>query len=108
LYEALTDGAAGLRSVTMRSANLRTPLFVVLFLFLFANLTIPAWAQKDAGSIVGTVKDPSGALISNAKVTITDVEHGQTFTTTTDTQGEFVASPLRVGRYTVTVQQTGF
>jgi hypothetical protein len=92
----------------MRSANLHPPLFVVLFLFLLANLAKPAWAQKDTGSIIGTVKDPSGALIANAKVTITDVEHGQTFTTTTDTQGEFVASPLRVGRYTVTVQQTGF
>ena len=92
----------------MRSANLRPPLLVVLFLFLLANLAIPAWAQKDTGSIVGTVKDPSGALIADAKVTITDVEHGQTFTTTTDTRGEFVASPLRVGRYTVSVQQTGF
>ena len=77
-------------------------------LFLLLTVTIPAWAQKDTGSIVGTVKDPSGAIVANSKVTITDLEHGQTSSTTTNAEGEFVVSPLRVGRYTVTVEQNGF
>ena len=68
----------------------------------------PLWAQKDAGSIAGTVKDPTGAVVSGAKVTVTDVEHGQNFQTTTNTTGEYVASPLRVGRYTVTAEHPGF
>ena len=83
-------------------------IIVAMFFAVLIALEIPAWAQKDTGSIVGTVKDPSGAFVSNAKVTITDLEHGQTVEATTNTQGEFVVSPLRVGRYTVTVQQAGF
>lgn len=92
----------------MPTASTRTLVFAVLFLAIFASLTASSWAQKDTGSIVGTVKDPSGAVVPNASVTVTDVEHGQTISTTTNADGEFVVSPLRVGRYTVTVQQPGF
>lgn len=92
----------------MRAANSRTARFIPLVLSLLALLTTLGWAQKDTGSIVGTVKDPSGAVVPNAHVTVTDVEHGQTLSTTTNADGDFVASPLRVGRYTVTVEQTGF
>ena len=92
----------------MPSAKLHPRVFLVLFLSQLLALAIPAWTQKDTGSIVGTVKDPSGAVVAKAQVTITDVEHGQTLATTTNTEGEFIAGPLRVGRYTVSVQQTGF
>ena len=92
----------------MTSSTARSSLLIVSSLFLLITLIAPAWAQKDAGSIVGTVKDPSGAIVANAKVTITDLEHGQSSSTTTNAEGEFVVSPLRVGTYTVTVQQTGF
>jgi carboxypeptidase family protein/TonB-dependent receptor-like protein len=79
-----------------------------LLIFVLSGFCLPALAQKDTGSIVGTVKDPSGALVANAKVTVTDVDHGQSLTITTNAQGEYVASPLRVGHYTVTVEQAGF
>ena len=92
----------------MPTASTRTLVFAVLLFAIFASLTASSWAQKDTGSIVGTVKDPSGAVVPNASVTVTDVEHGQTISTTTNADGEFVVSPLRVGRYTVTVQQAGF
>jgi hypothetical protein len=92
----------------MPTSTKRTLVFLALRLALFASLTASSWAQKDTGSIVGTVKDPSGAVVPNASVTVTDVEHGQTISTTTNPDGEFVVSPLRVGRYTVTVQQPGF
>ncbi len=68
----------------------------------------PAWAQKDAGSIVGTVKDQTGAIVPKAKVTVSDVDRGTNLETTTNDSGEYVASPLRVGRYTVTVEHPGF
>lgn len=91
----------------MATSSSRRSLFLVPF-FTLILLALPVWAQKDTGSIVGTVKDPSGAVVANAKVTIEDVEHGQTSSATTNPEGEFVVTPLRVGRYTVTVQQTGF
>jgi hypothetical protein len=67
-----------------------------------------AVAQKDTGGITGIVSDPTGAVVSGAKVTITDVDRGTTVTITTNTQGEYVASPLKIGRYTVTIEKSGF
>jgi hypothetical protein len=71
-------------------------------------LCSPVLAQKDTGSIVGTVKDASGAVVTGASVQVTDTERGQTFQATTNASGEYVASPLRVGKYTVTVEKQGF
>jgi len=80
----------------------------VLMVFLFCLSSTLLWAQKDTGSIVGTVTDPSGAVVAGAKVVITDLERGNNFETTTNQAGEFVASALHVGRYTVTVEHSGF
>jgi len=80
-----------------------------LFLpILLACLSGVAAAQKDTGSIVGTVKDQSGAVVAGAKVIVTDLERGQNFTATTSDAGEYVAGPLHVGRYSVTVEKSGF
>src|SRR5579863_3945844 len=83
-----------------------------LFLLLLAATVMipcpPAYGQKDTGGITGTVTDPSGAVVSGAKVSITDVDRGTTVTTTTNNQGEYVASPLKIGRYTVTIEKSGF
>ncbi len=83
-------------------------VFAATVFLLSIILSGPAWAQKDTGSIVGTVKDPSGAVVANAKISVTDIERDQTFTTSTDSNGEYVASPLRVGKYTVTAELGGF
>ena len=71
----------------------------------FAALIAPVWAQKDAGAIVGLVRDASGAIIAGAQVTIADVDRGTTLTLATNGDGEYVASPLHIGRYTVTVEK---
>jgi hypothetical protein len=89
------------------SRNSRLFVSVILSFFWLA-LSAPTWAQKDTGSIVGTVKDGTGAVVPNADIEVTDVERGQTFKTTTSEFGEFVASPLHVGRYNVTVAKAGF
>ncbi|PYX60289.1 MAG: TonB-dependent receptor [Acidobacteria bacterium] len=83
-------------------------LIVFTLIAVIVAMAAPAWAQKDAGSIVGTVRDQSGAVVSHAKVTVADVERGSTFEATTNDAGEYVASPLRVGQYTVTVEHSGF
>ena len=58
--------------------------------------SVPLLAQKDAGAIVGLVRDPSGAVVVDAKVTVTDVERGIE-ATSTNAAGEYVASPLKIG-----------
>ena len=51
------------------------------------------------GSIVGTVKDPSGAVIANAKVTATEAGKGFSRSATTDSSGYFVLGSLRPAEY---------
>ena len=83
-------------------------LFRASLFFLLLLIAISCFGQKDTGSIVGTVTDPTGAVVANAGVQVTDVERGQTFRTSTNESGEFVASPLHIGHYTVTVEKSGF
>ena len=80
----------------------------IMFLALLASVSTLAWAQKDAGAIVGLVRDGSGAVVAAAKVTVTDTERGSQVTVDTNDAGEYVASPLRIGHYTVTVEKQGF
>ena len=87
-------------------ASFRLP--VLLLAVIWVASAVPIWAQKDAGSIVGTVRDQTGAIVTDAKVTVSDVERGMHLETTTNESGEYVAGPLRVGRYTVTVEHPGF
>src|SRR5271154_5785839 len=79
-----------------------------LFLVITLSVATPLWAQKDAGAIVGMVRDQSGAVVAGAKVTVTDVDHGTLLTISTNDAGEYVASPLHIGHYTVTVEKQGF
>jgi hypothetical protein len=81
---------------------------VALFLLLAIGFVAPLSAQKDAGAIVGVVRDNSGAVVQGAKVSIEDVDRGVQMTLSTDDHGEYVASPLRVGSYKVTVEKAGF
>src|SRR5579884_1320387 len=65
-------------------------------------------AQVDTGTILGTVKDQSGAVVPNAKVTLTNEGTGFTITTTTNGQGNYTFTPIRIGTYSVSVEAPGF
>ncbi len=86
----------------------RLQILSALVIVLLMALSSPLWAQKDTGAIVGLVRDPSGALVVGAKVTVTDVERGIQLTVSTNDEGQYVASPLKIGRYSVTVEKQGF
>src|SRR5947199_6945082 len=60
------------------------------------------------GEIKGTVKDPSGAVVTNATVTATDNKTGVSTSRPTNLSGDYDISPLDAGIYTVTVTATGF
>ncbi len=72
---------------------------------LYATLM---FAQRDLGTIVGTVTDPQGAVIPNAKVTIKEDATGLTYDVTTNESGEYIRPALKPGTYTVTAEATGF
>ncbi len=65
-------------------------------------------AQKTSGTIRGIVTDPSGAVLANVPVEITNTETGVSRTVTTNAQGEYVAPEVAVGTYKVTVKAPNF
>ena len=83
-------------------------LLATLFFIIVGGLAQIAWAQKDAGAIVGLVRDGSGALIPDARVVVIDVDRGTEIKLTTNHDGEYVASPLKIGQYKVIVDKQGF
>ncbi|HUY13411.1 MAG TPA: TonB-dependent receptor [Terriglobia bacterium] len=67
-----------------------------------------ALAQVSTGSIVGTVRDPGGAVIPGAKVVATSLGTNETWNTVTGAQGGYVFTRLPIGRYSISVQASGF
>src|SRR5579875_134189 len=64
--------------------------------------------QAITGDIVGTVKDSSGGVIPNAKVTLTSTATGVSTTAATDPTGSFLFAQLKPGHYSLTVSKPGF
>ncbi|HTW59696.1 MAG TPA: carboxypeptidase regulatory-like domain-containing protein [Terriglobales bacterium] len=76
-------------------------------LLLFLTFCTAAFAQ-DTASITGTVTDPSGAAVPNAKVTLTNPAQGVSRTVTTNGAGDYVFPLLPIGSYNVFVVAEGF
>jgi len=68
----------------------------------------PVWGQAVYGSIIGTVTDPQGAAVPNAKVTVLDQRKGTSDTTTTNDSGNYSVTHLIPDVYTVRVEAPGF
>ncbi len=64
--------------------------------------------QTPAGALAGTVKDPAGAVVSGARVSLRNNETGQTLTAATNEEGRFRFENLPAGSYTMSVTQSGF
>jgi hypothetical protein len=65
-------------------------------------------AQVDTGSITGIVSDPSGALVSGAKVTLTNEGTGTSLSTATGADGVYNFSPVRIGSYKLEASAPSF
>jgi hypothetical protein len=84
----------------------RIHLFIaVIVMAMFVSVS---FAQTTSGDLVGTVKDPSGAIIPNAKVTVTNEATGVIVSITAGSGGEFRASNLLPGKYDLAVSSPGF
>jgi hypothetical protein len=81
---------------------------VVSLLATTLSLSLFVHAQQTTGSIVGTVKDQSGAVVSAATVKATNVETGFSRSAPTNGYGEYRIDYLPVGGYTVELEAAGF
>jgi hypothetical protein len=80
-----------------------------LLLLLVAGLSAGVHAQvSTVGSISGTVKDPQGAAVPKAEVTLTEETTGASRTVTANDEGVYSAVGLPVGRYTISTAPAGF
>jgi hypothetical protein len=83
-------------------------VLVFSFVAMLMLVSPTAWGQLYAGSLEGFVKDPTGALVVGASVTLTDVGKGFTHQAKTDASGHYSFQQLPPTVYRLTVEQTGF
>jgi hypothetical protein len=81
-------------------------LVAIFVLVMLAATTL--MAQTFRGTILGTVTDASGAVVSGATVKVRNVGTGQERTTTTSADGSYAIPELPIGTYSVSVTQSGF
>ncbi len=79
---------------------------ITLVLGIVMSVRLPA--QVVGGMILGTIADPSGAMIPNAQVSIKNLATGTTRATVTDAAGFYAAPNLLPGAYEVTFSASGF
>lgn len=77
-------------------------------LLLFVAYCLCALGQRDLGTITGTVTDPQGGVVPNARIIITEDATGLTYETTTGASGDYTRPALKPGTYTVTAEAPGF
>jgi hypothetical protein len=111
-----TNGGSGMQkpNAFLRHDELRAgghwpaacrPAFALLLAFL---ASVPAVAQFNAGTILGTVTDESQGAVAGASVTVRNVDTGVSRTLTSDDAGRFRVPNLPPGNYAITVDLTGF
>ena len=93
---------------TVRNWGGRLLLGILALLALVMLCAAPLYAQFDTGAVLGTVTDSSGASVNGAAVTLTNEGTSATATFTTQADGAYKFTPVRVGTYKVSVTLTGF
>jgi len=73
-----------------------------------AMATTMLFAQRDLGTITGTVTDATGGVVGGAKVSLTEKGTGSRLEATTDASGTYVRTLLKPGLYTIEVKASGF
>jgi len=93
------------------SLNSHPRSFALRLLFLCVALTAisnAAWAQSTFGSIVGTVHDPTGAVVPQAEVELTNTGSTAKHTIKCDANGNYAFNNIDVGSYSLTIKAQGF
>ncbi|HUG54957.1 MAG TPA: TonB-dependent receptor, partial [Vicinamibacteria bacterium] len=92
----------------MRAGRLPPSAAVVLVSLAALAAPFPASAQANTGTILGTVRDPSGATLSGAWVRVRNLDTGESREVETMGGGLYRAPGLGLGRYEVRVERAGF
>jgi hypothetical protein len=89
------------------SRNLKRVILCLIGLAAFL-LSMPMMQAQSTGTIIGVVKDSSGAVVPGAKITARETDTGANRTVTTGNDGAFRFDAMAVGTYSVTAEASGF
>ena len=78
------------------------------FLVGFVLIAFALYAQFDTADVLGTVRDKSGSVLSRAAVTLINQDTGVAVKTISDSNGNYSFFNVKVGRYTITAELSGF
>src|SRR5437763_14588497 len=82
----------------MRSSQVSVTLVLAAVAAAISALSsTPALGQVDAGAVRGTVTDSSGAVVANAKVSLTNKDTGLVVSTITAGDGTYTLNPVKIG-----------
>lgn len=81
---------------------------VTVLAILAALIAAPSFAQRDMGTLLGTVTDPSGAAVPGATITITEDATGVTDRVESDAVGNYIRPLMKPGTYTIAAESEGF
>lgn len=93
---------------TCFSSNLRRSILVIAALVAVVCLPMRLAAQLDRGEITGTVEDPSGAVIPNATITLTNEATSAKIIAASTSTGTYVFDNVTPGNYTIEASAAGF
>src|SRR6266481_9372406 len=80
----------------------------MLRLALLFVIASALYAQFDTSDVLGTVRDKSGSVLSRAAVTLINQDTGVAVKTISDSNGNYSFFNVKVGRYTITAELSGF
>src|SRR4029077_16633937 len=83
-------------------------IWVLLFVATLLSFQSLRAQTAGTGALTGTIKDPSGAVIPNATVTLTSLDTGAVRTTMTGADGSYKFNLLPTGNYRVRIEAAGF
>ncbi|MBI3474367.1 MAG: carboxypeptidase regulatory-like domain-containing protein [Acidobacteria bacterium] len=87
---------------------MRSSIRLLLVVLCCVVLSLPLFAQKTTGSIVGAVTDQAGAVVSGADVTATNPSTGTSRSAKTSATGDYSITELPAGSYDITIKQANF
>jgi hypothetical protein len=89
-------------------SSAKPPLALLLAALFIVTFIPQAISQVDTGAVLGTVRDQSGSVVPGAKVTLINEGTGATAVASSNPDGTYIFTPVRIGTYTVTAEAPGF
>src|SRR5215831_6716394 len=86
----------------------RSTMLIALVILAIVSFVNIGYSQTETGQIAGTVSDPTGAILPNAKITVKSTTTGLERETSSTSSGTYAVTNLQPGSYVVRVEAAGF